>query len=847
MNYFIITNAGTDFFAKAITTGVNPTFTRVMFGSGTPQPGDDPRTYADLINPFAAGTSTIPVTQDKVISLVAEYRNDLNGGLETDTYIGEFGIFADDPELGEIMIYYAFMGAPIPISAYTGFIETRRFPVIIALDDNVYVDMSYIPLAFMTANEVSAAIQEAIDTIPGGLRPPLEIALESQLPDPTTLTSADVGTQWVVQDMDVTAPGKTGRAWVNYVDGDPANPLTIYKTVDNYYSADGVSIILTPTGQLSVSTSWLTSTLASIYAPLNAALSADTGTGTDITTPAVPTNTVQNIFQTVWGKIRQLGNVISGKQDKISAGTAGRVRTSSGTLGTLNELSSTVGSATLPIYMNAGVPTALTQANMRIGTIGAAAVGSANQPIYFAANGVPTAVTGATPVERGGTNRTSQATGNMNYATSATDTGVVAAPTANVDQVMVHSGAQNAVPVWRNFKGSNSIRSYLGIGTGTKDWLLCNNTLANNTDTTTAFGRDALNSMVYAQGSTAIGYEALKNHSMGNVSYTSHNTAVGSGALRAVTTGIYNVAVGSGAASSITTGERNIAIGCEALQFGGANDNIGIGYQSRGRNINQCVYIGNNAGGANDGINQIVIGYSATATANNQITLGNSSITQLRCQVTTITALSDERTKEYYELADLQKCLEAVKNLPVSRYKYKDFTGTHLDSNVTGFMADDVEKVFPKSVTRNSQYFPVLDENGDKVYEEIDEEYEETMKVINEKGDFVMEEYEEDVPVVDEEKGLMLYESYEYEVEGVDRKGNPRKIKKKGERPVTRKEKRTRPLEKRVKLTRKRKVEKMFKMEDVKEITMTEAVPTLWGAVQYLIREIEELKSKEAS
>ena len=49
-----------------------------------------------------------------------------------------------------------------------------------------------------------------------------------------------------------------------------------------------------------------------------------------------------------------------------------------------------IGTNQLPIYLNAGIPTALTQANLRIGVFGTAAIGSATRPAYIAANGVAT-------------------------------------------------------------------------------------------------------------------------------------------------------------------------------------------------------------------------------------------------------------------------------------------------------------------------------------------------------------------------------------------------------------------------------------------------------------------------
>jgi hypothetical protein len=175
-----------------------------------------------------------------------------------------------------------------------------------------------------------------------------------------------------------------------------------------------------------------------------------------------------------------------------------------------------------------------------------------------------------------------------------------------------------------------------------------------------------------------------------------------------------------------------------------------------------CIYIGRYTdASAQDVQNEIVFGYNANGGGSNTITLGGSSITKLRCQVTAITALSDRRIKDEIELADLDMCLTDVLRLPLHRYKYKAFTGTHLDTHVTGFLADDVEQVFPKAVQASNQSFLVLDANGNQIMETFTDQ-------------------------------------------GVSH-----------ERPKT------------------------FQMKDVKDITMTEALPTLWGAVQKLAAVVE--------
>jgi len=65
---------------------------------------------------------------------------------------------------------------------------------------------------------------------------------------------------------------------------------------------------------------------------------------------------------------------------------------------------------------------------------------------------------------------------------------------------------------------------------------------------------------------------------------------------------------------------------------------------------------------------------------------------------------SDERIKENIELADLDRCYEIVKNLPLKRFTYKDsaFSESQAkDRSVIGWIAQDVQSVFPKAVNEN--------------------------------------------------------------------------------------------------------------------------------------------------
>jgi hypothetical protein len=118
---------------------------------------------------------------------------------------------------------------------------------------------------YPTARSVWELIQDVLATIPsGGLKVPLSIDLESDLPDPETLEPGDY---FFIQNMDVTADEHTGRAWVNYTEpADTQTPLKYYKVTDQYYAADNVSIVQTGGGSLEVSTAWLNQQIANALA-----------------------------------------------------------------------------------------------------------------------------------------------------------------------------------------------------------------------------------------------------------------------------------------------------------------------------------------------------------------------------------------------------------------------------------------------------------------------------------------------------------------------------------------------------------------------------------------------------
>jgi hypothetical protein len=83
---------------------------------------------------------------------------------------------------------------------------------------------------------------------------------------------------------------------------------------------------------------------------------------------------------------------------------------------------------------------------------------------------------------------------------------------------------------------------------------------AGNQTTNTAVGSNALNANTTGAGDTAVGNNALLNNTTG-----ADNTAVGSQALNANTTGLSNSCIGNGALRFNTTGNFNTAVGASAM------------------------------------------------------------------------------------------------------------------------------------------------------------------------------------------------------------------------------------------------------------------------------------------
>ena len=261
--------------------------------------------------------------------------------------------------------------------------------------------------------------------------------------------------------------------------------------------------------------------------------------------------------------------------------------------------------------------------------------------------------------------------------------------------------------------------------------------LFNNIDgsSNTAIGSVALEGNTSGHDNTALGTVALNANTTGN-----YNTAAGAGALAKNTSGFGNTAVGHNSFSANTTGYANVGVGEDALLFNmDGHDNVALGASSLSNNTNgssnmasgnlalrlnttgqsntasgtvalQYNVTGNNntALGFNPGplaanpnlTNATAIGANAIVSASNQIVLGDNTITSLRCNVQTISALSDERIKEDIK-ADVPGLSFITRLTPVTYHvnktkeaKLLGYPWTNIIEDKvlhSGFLAQDVE------------------------------------------------------------------------------------------------------------------------------------------------------------
>lgn len=263
--------------------------------------------------------------------------------------------------------------------------------------------------------------------------------------------------------------------------------------------------------------------------------------------------------------------------------------------------------------------------------------------------------------------------------------------------------------------------------------------------------------MMRGQSNTAVGFEAMKGS--GTPSFNTGDTSVALGALSLyqVTTGYSNVAVGYSSLYSNTSGYYNVGVGSYAIYgtSGSGVNNTAIGYESlySVANVGGHVSVGNQAlRSVTNGVGNTAIGYQAgyagtaivsgssntfigyqaqsngsaytngmaigsgsVLTASNRIVLGNTSISSIRAQVTSITGISDRRHKKDIIESDLG--LSFINTLHPVSYRFNNGD----DTLRYGLIAQEVEQSLPDKLKPlvhqdNDGLSLVTEDRGDKTY-----------------------------------------------------------------------------------------------------------------------------------
>ncbi|OFY84986.1 MAG: hypothetical protein A2236_03195 [Bacteroidetes bacterium RIFOXYA2_FULL_33_7] len=197
----------------------------------------------------------------------------------------------------------------------------------------------------------------------------------------------------------------------------------------------------------------------------------------------------------------------------------------------------------------------------------------------------------------------------------------------------------------------------------------------------TGIGNQALYSNTTGDSNTGVGYYSLKDNTTG---YS--NTGVGEASLTANSTGYYNTAMGFRSLDDNTTGFNNSSFG-----FGALNTNISGNYNTA---VGASSLLTNETGSYNTTLgyyadvsgqysNATAIGNGATATASNEIMIGNTSVTEIGGEVGW-TTYSDGRFK--FNVTENVKGLEFINKLRPVTYQLNT---KELDDFVSQNMPDE--------------------------------------------------------------------------------------------------------------------------------------------------------------
>jgi hypothetical protein len=288
-------------------------------------------------------------------------------------------------------------------------------------------------------------------------------------------------------------------------------------------------------------------------------------------------------------------------------------------------------------------------------------------------------------------------------------------------------GPPNPTPSDAQFNTAGGANALFGNQTGSGNTAFGEDALAinNKGDYNTATGYAALLYNTTGSNNTASGYQALFANTTGALNAAfgagallgnngNYNTATGYQALSKNDTGSANTASGYQALIINTTGSANTASGFQALYNNNGELNAAFGDQALIANttgientaVGSQAGMANTAGSSNTFIgsstdanagtytNGTALGFNALLTASNSIVLGNTSISKIYAQVSSITAISDRRRKKDITALDTDLGLDFIEKLKPVSYRFNNGDETER----YGFVAQDLEQALPAAL-----------------------------------------------------------------------------------------------------------------------------------------------------
>ena len=264
--------------------------------------------------------------------------------------------------------------------------------------------------------------------------------------------------------------------------------------------------------------------------------------------------------------------------------------------------------------------------------------------------------------------------------------------------------------------GSSSGNTFIGINSGN----FTMNGTGGQSSYNTGVGQSTMTQLTTGYENSAYGVSSQNSNSTGNENSSfgcfslntnssgSRNCAFGNRSFNNNTSGVDNSAFGYHSLYSNTAGFENTTVGGNSLLLNTGNYNTAVGYNS-GSTITT-------------GANLTCIGIDAaptTPTAIDQITLGNGFVSSLRCNVTTITSLSDMRDKK--NITDLTLGLDFIAKLRPRQFNWdkREWYENNIsdgskmkEAPTAGFIAQELDEA---QTTQNAEWLNlVLKDNPEK-------------------------------------------------------------------------------------------------------------------------------------